>query len=219
MAYTTTSNHGSGSGATFSISTAAGTKGDLMIIGCTNQSSASATISALSDTVGTSYSHTTLFGFNGGTFCVIYGFLGASFASAGNTLTLTWSTGSTSSAEYVEFTGSSVSGATLDGTPPTPTSSTSATSVTTPSITTTGSDDLVLNYIWENSGTVTFTGWTSAQSQGFNGAIGYMADKGAGTYAANATISATSQYVSIVLAFKAASGTKTPELMLAGVGS
>jgi hypothetical protein len=194
MAFTLTTNHGTtiGSGGT------AQNVGDLMIIGATNFNG-SVTVSSIVDTFSTSYSNFRIAA-SGNTHIIAWGFLAGTGA---NTVTITWSAGTTSYTAYAEFTGASVSGSTQDGTGQSTTGS-AATSTVLPNITTTGSDDLLINYVWANSGFTSFGGsWSTAVASGLTG-LGYQADVAAGTYPASATF-ASSTFGSLSVAFKAAS--------------
>lgn len=202
MSFTVTANVGqvTPSGASpFAIGTAAGV-GDLMIVGVVNELANSLTISSISDTFSTTYS-SFVFSGGGNTYAIVYGFLAGTGA---NTMTLTWSSGSTSLAVYTEFTGSSVSGATVDGAGQGVNGSGAATGTTTPPITTAGTDDLVINYIWNNGDHPIYASpWNTAQSAYPSGGIGYQADVAAGTYTPNATFAAGGVWGSLCLAFTA----------------
>lgn len=202
MAFTLTTNKGTNAGgASFSIGTAL-TAGDLMVVGCSN-TNASETITGATDTLGSTW-HNFTFGSSGSTFAILWAALGGTGA---NSLTVTWSgAGTAGDVIFGEFTGTSVSGATQDGTGQGDHPASTVTNVVTPTITTTGADDLLLNYVWDNNGAGTFSSpWTAIGSTGA-GFLGYDADVTAGTYAPNATVTSGGFCASVVVAIQAGGG-------------
>lgn len=201
MAFTLTANHGTKTSA-YGTGTVLAT-GDLLAVGLWNFN-ATSTLTAISDTVGTSWTTVTIGG-NGCGFALSWGFAGGTGA---NSLTTTWNTGTTTFEAYAEFNGSSVSGATADGTGAGVTGS--GTSVVQSGYTTSGSDDLVLNFAAPASGGTSafaFGGsWVNAAVSTSFGGIGYQADVAAGTYTPSASWTGSSPWGSIILALKAASG-------------
>jgi hypothetical protein len=205
MAFALTANKGTfaGGAGAFHIDAAAGTAGDLMVVGAFN-TAGTVSISAISDTVGTTYSKFVFAG-GGNTAAIIWGFLGASFSSGGNSMTITWSAGQVDGAAYGEFNGSSVPGSSQDGAGQ-GVSFSGVTSIATPNITTTGADDLVLNFVWCNGGAPTFGGsWSTANAAGLQG-LAYQADKGPGTYSPSATFASSTGESLCVAIMAAASG-------------
>lgn len=193
-----TTNHGSGtaaSGTAFSIGTAQNV-GDLMVVALFNING-TYTVSGISDTVGTSYS-SYVFTSGGTTWVYCWGFLAGTGA---NSFTITWSGGTSGFGDYAEFTGTSVSGSVIDGTGH-GAEGTAASTVTTPTITTTGTDDLVLNFFFSQGGTTSVgSPWSTAATG--QGILAYLPDVGASTYTPNGAITASGVWGSICIAFKA----------------
>lgn len=197
MAFTLTSHHGDAATPAFGAGVATG---NVFVVAAYNGTNATETVTSFTDTVGTSYSKTS-FGAAGASFMLAWGLLGG---TASNTGTITWSGGSTSAVLWAEFGGSSVAAATQDGTTKTAGAS-SGTSTTTPSITTTGADDLLISVVFSFQSTTTMGGsWLAAVTDSFVGTLGYQLDVGAGAYSANATFT-SSGWASLLLAIQAGS--------------
>jgi hypothetical protein len=212
MAFNLTSIHGTNNTSTISMGSVTG--GDLLVVCELNTSGSGLTISAFTDTVGTVYNRTLQNDSGGGnTLVTAWGFAGG---SGSNSVTITWSVGTTGRGAWAQFDGSSVPGCVVDVAPVIATGS--GTSITTPSITTAGADDLVLNYVDQNNGTTTFNSpWSTAASASFVGGIAYQADVVPGAYAANATIGTTGAWRSISFALQAVPVVFRPRRMPLGM--
>jgi hypothetical protein len=180
MSFTLTANHNNAGAGAVNLGTC--TSGNLVVVGLFN-TNGNVTLTSLSDTLGSTWHFSTVaVGGNG------YAFAWAVMTSTGaNSLTNTWSDASSGSgAAYAEFTGTSVAGASQDGTMQIANGS-GATSTTSPAVVTSGTDDLAVNFVYSNSGAATFAGgWSTAVSAGFTG-LAYKADVAAGTYNPSAT--------------------------------
>ena len=158
------------------------TSGDLLVLGLFNSTSSSATISSITDTVGTSYS-SYLFGSSahGSSYAIAYGLAGGTGA---NSSAITWSTGTAGAVIWGEFSGAPgaivIDGAGVKA------EVTSGT-VTTPTITTTMSDDLVLHLARSGNTMTVGSPWTVVVTVANNIALAYQADVTAGTYTPNMT--------------------------------
>jgi hypothetical protein len=176
--------------------------GDLLVVGLWNFNS-TCTLTALQDTIGTSYTIKTV-SVTGAGFGLGWGFAGGT--GANSLTTMTWSNAAaTTFGSYAEFNGTSVSGATADGVGAA-ISGTSGTSIATPTYTTLGSDDLIVNFAAPASSVSAFAfagGWIPAAVSASFGGIAYQADVGAATYTPSASWTTSTIWGSIVVAFKA----------------
>ena len=200
MAFTLTSNKGTGTAAAIALGTM--TAGDLMVVAAANFTGNETISGTPTDSLGNTYNVGEVYSSSGNTLAVLWGIIGT--GGSGATLTITWSAGSTVSSAYGEFSGSSVTGCSQDGSGQ-GVNVTTGTTLTTPSITTIGADDLVVNAIYQDGGVATFNSpWSSAASQSYGVSLAYQADVAAGTYSPNITITTGNNY-SAVVAIKAGS--------------
>jgi hypothetical protein len=206
MAFTLTGNHGAGVGASVTTGTVAGT-GNLLILWLCNTTASTENITAITDAVGSNWSASQGVRFGdpgvGDTFWILWAIAGGTGANA---VTVTYDGGSTGRWLWAEFSGTSVSGCSSDGTGSGIhiNAGSGTQTYATPTITTTGADDLIINVNDGPTCTVN-SPWVNPVGGSRSYTMGYQADVTANTYTPSMTATAAGSSA-MCFAIKAAGG-------------